>query len=226
MMGASVASASLGFVRDSVDGSSMLATRMASRCCFYRCWARTVWQAIDLFMGGGLALIVGRGCVAQVLEVDTLRLVIRETGILGMFSQVGSLIVLHGESSMHDSIVLGVLGLNWWGAYAAVFPSGSSLIGVPEQRLTALITVACTSMSVSGLTSRDLRVVRLRMSVWAPVSATAWVLILGELLDLEMRVCLFVELESHWECWRGSGRGFYPVGRVGVELHVWHWDLD
>ena len=61
---------------------------------------------------------------------------IRETRILEMFSLVGSPIVLHGELSVHDSVVLGVLGSNWRGAYAAVFPSVSPLINVPEQCLS------------------------------------------------------------------------------------------
>ena len=64
MMEALVASASLGLVRDSVDGSSRLATKLSPRYCFHRLRARTVRQAIGLF----------RGCVAQVLEAVILAL--------------------------------------------------------------------------------------------------------------------------------------------------------
>ena len=80
------------------------------------------------------------------------------------------------------------------------------------------------------------------MSVWAPVSATALVSTLGGVvawpiwglhrgfvcgfLNIETLVGLLVELESHREHWRRSGRGFYPNGQVGVKLHVRHGDPD
>ena len=37
----------------------------------------------------------------------------------------------------------------------------------------ALVTLACILMRVLGSIPKDSRVVRLRMSIWAPVSATA-----------------------------------------------------
>ena len=103
--------------------------------------------------------------------------------------------------------------------------------------LTALETLICILRRVSGLNPRDLRVVRLKMSVWALVSATAWVIGFADLVfarglgresfKLMTHVGFFVESECHWQRWGRSGGCLYPVDQIygfnsmcGMEISI------
>ena len=91
-------------------------------------------------------------------------------------------------------------------------------------------------MRVLGSNPRDLRVARLRMSIWAPCLgddlgvcnlADRTALSAGHgFSNLEALVGLVLDSKSYWKRLRWSRGSFHPFALVVVELHTKHRDPD